>query len=1386
MAAWDLRGLGTKYPWLTVNETTLADFREPFDWSRDEEDVRSKPRTNAAREAGRKMVLAHSRDKVTDAVVLKELPTRNRPKAAIDSLDAIVHETKALVVAKPWQAPVIAHTRQKRQPPPTTTIKAPRKEAPRLPTTQRLNAARRVAEDDESHLRALLAQQIEAQRATLPLTFLFERNMTEYCKAKGVATIMAVFSKLQNKYLDEGLRRWKHHTTSRRAADTKARVQAQMQARAVQLFQRVAGGCLLGNLRTAYTRWVDTTHALVAAQRNRAAIRIQVHVKRRRDMAVLAQLKLARDARKARNTQLVLDLLLFEATGYAQLWMIRRQATAIRDRQAIEAQLHAACAVAIQRRYRGHRARHFVHELRIARHEAERARVQAELMYLATLRAAAIVIQCAVRVFLAKIALYDARMRARIRSENALLIQRAWRTSKGQKVLATRFAKRQLTLAEQAERERYMAKQRLLAEIEVRRQAAATTIQRRARGILGRRRAQSRRYEIALDAAARRVQASWRKSTGRFALHLRFLAQKERLAARRLDAAVCIQCAFRCFYATQRVRILRRERQARLDEAARQVAWARKQVESALRIQCLYRGYKVRAKVAAWHAAATSIQCMVRQHFARAVRRTREIELRQLQARQHAAAVTIQRIQRGRKGRRRAKAEAEAQRRAAEQRQQSASRIQSRLRGNQSRTALRTLHRAQQVVLAQQRRTTSRAPSPLAKLLSSLPLSALTLTHVAAIDDGITAATLAMQREDRAVTRIQCLYRGRNGRFAYHLLLEAKYRRDLLEAASATQIQRRVRGRMGRALVAKVRARKQHHETALAYKRSLAAREAKEKWLMDVDMEKFRAQVEKERALEHALRIARAEADLARVQAEALELQKRIADTNKQLADEKASAWDEVTDSYGYVYYSNRLTGETSWEIPSRAAKKAKVADGAPPKTPDAWEELYNPNTGQMYFHNRATGETKWTPTDDAPPVGDAASIAPPKEPEPASRPSTPAARLATPKPATPKPATPSVPEVAKRLCWCCKKASAVKECVHCPTPNVAYCSSCFAKEHRAETKRAHDFKPLLADGTREHAKCQHCDALATYHCPACDAGTRFSCDDCFQLRHATAERLTHKPLHFSSSASLCSHCVASERCVAQRICHDCHDKFCPDCAAAVHASGKKKLHHIELLNVLKVDLAPLETYCIRCDVDVAVRFCNLCGDNFCVACYETEHARGRKAEHTYILCSDAATAGDWVEIFDEKRGGHLYYNLVTKETVEAKPSVLLLGLERHRDGIAESLREKKKKEVERESELVALRETVKALQEEKELERRYREQQAILEDDPELLTTKPKKAWWKSKAQVEKEKKEREDKVVMALLVTNQRKAKMHQEAMEMGSSTYATAILDSVIQPT
>ncbi|OQR93414.1 hypothetical protein ACHHYP_02546 [Achlya hypogyna] len=1362
----DVSELRTKYPWLQLTDAAVRDFNAPFVWGKPDR----RPRAQA-REAGRKMLLAAARDAATDAVVLKQLPRRAPPPTA-DSLDAIVHQSKQLVKAPPWQAPVVPAPKWKHAP-------ARQKTRPQVSKAIALEVALHVAQDDESALRERLEKEVEAQRATLPLTFLFERNMTEYCKEKGIETIVSVFAKLQNKWLFEGLRRWKLHTAGRRHAETQQKVQAQMQARALQMFNRVAGGCLLGNIRTAFQRWTTATRALVTAERHSAAIRIQVHVKRRRDMALLGRLKAAREAQRARDAALLQELLSLEALGYAQLWQIRRQVDMIKERQELEAQLRTRSATAIQSRYRGYRGRCYARVFRRQRQEDALRRAAEERAYFARIHAAAIVLQREVRRYLAKLALYDRRMQARIRHDNALMIQHAWRTSKGQKVLATRFARRQLTLAEQAERERYLARQRLIAELEARRQAAATTIQRRARGMLGRRKAALRKYEVALEAAARRVQASWRKSTGRFALHLRFLAQRERLAARRTAAALCIQTTVRRWLAAQRVAVLRQARQDRRDEEARVRAHEALRERSATLLQRVFRGHIVRRGLRRMHAAATSIECMVRQHQARATRRAKEAARQELRARQHAAAVEIQRVARGRLGRQKARAVAEARRLEAEKRQLSASRIQSRLRGNQSRTAMRTLHCARQVVLQQQGRTLSKGLSPLARLVTTLPSTSLAFAHVAALESAIVDAKAVMQAEDRAATRIQCLYRGRHGRFAYHLLLEAKHRRDLLEAACATQIQRRVRGRIGRAKVAKVRARRQRHEAALAYKRSLAAQEAKQKWLIDVDMEKFRAEVERERANEHALLIARQEAELARLTAEALDARRRVEEANKQRAEETANAWDEITDSYGYVYYTNRVTGQTSWDVPAELLKKraAATAEAAPKPAPakDEWEELYNPNTGQMYFHNRATGETKWTPSDEAPPA------------TPDVHKDPPLAVADAPQPADPAPAVEAAPHVDapkafSTMCWSCKKRPAIRQCVGCTAPTRDYCTVCFAKEHRAATKRDHDFKLLAPDGTREWALCCGCGGKATHYCAECDPGTRYLCEKCFPQRHETAASLSHQSLHFSSSASLCAHC-SGERLVAQVLCHECLDKFCPACYETLHASSKKKQHPYARLNVLKADLGEEETYCVACDVVVATRLCNLCGDSYCDACYDAAHAKGRKAEHTFILCKDAATAGDWVEIFDSNRKGHLYYNLVTKETVEEKPSVLLLGLDRHRDMIAENLRDKKKREVERESEVVALRESVRALQEEKELERRYREQQAILQDNPDVLQTKPRKRWWQSKAQLEKERKQREDNVVLSLMMTQARKQKLHQEAMEIGSASYATAILDSVI---
>ncbi|RHZ02687.1 hypothetical protein DYB37_010595 [Aphanomyces astaci] len=63
--------------------------------------------------------------------------------------------------------------------------------------SQDLERALTQAKADELALFKSLGDTIDAQRATIPLQFLFERNMSAYCIQKGVETILHVFSTLQ-------------------------------------------------------------------------------------------------------------------------------------------------------------------------------------------------------------------------------------------------------------------------------------------------------------------------------------------------------------------------------------------------------------------------------------------------------------------------------------------------------------------------------------------------------------------------------------------------------------------------------------------------------------------------------------------------------------------------------------------------------------------------------------------------------------------------------------------------------------------------------------------------------------------------------------------------------------------------------------------------------------------------------------------------------------------------------------------------------------------------------------------------------------------------------------------------------------------------------------
>ncbi|RHY78414.1 hypothetical protein DYB38_008105 [Aphanomyces astaci] len=130
---------------------------------------------------------------------------------------------------------------------------------------------------------------------------------------------------------------------------------------------------------------------------------------------------------------------------------------------------------------------------------------------------------------------------------------------KGKKAMASRFTKRKMSMEEQAEREVFLARQKFLAEMEKRRQACAVIMQRRIRGYLAR-----------------------KHSKGRYALHLRFLAQRERLEWEREAAALRIQTQWRRHVAWKEAQKRRRDRNEAIAAAARE-AERRRHLKRSLR-----------------------------------------------------------------------------------------------------------------------------------------------------------------------------------------------------------------------------------------------------------------------------------------------------------------------------------------------------------------------------------------------------------------------------------------------------------------------------------------------------------------------------------------------------------------------------------------------------------------------------------------------------------------------------------------------------------------------------------------------------------------------------------------------------------------------------------
>ncbi|CAK4897737.1 unnamed protein product [Aphanomyces euteiches] len=103
------------------------------------------------------------------------------------------------------------------------------------------------AKADEEATKRALDMEIEAQRAKLPLQFLFEHNLSEYSMEKGVQSIIHVLSQLQSKLLFDGFERWKHRTAERDAFLARQRMIAELEQRrenCAVIMQRLIRGFL--------------------------------------------------------------------------------------------------------------------------------------------------------------------------------------------------------------------------------------------------------------------------------------------------------------------------------------------------------------------------------------------------------------------------------------------------------------------------------------------------------------------------------------------------------------------------------------------------------------------------------------------------------------------------------------------------------------------------------------------------------------------------------------------------------------------------------------------------------------------------------------------------------------------------------------------------------------------------------------------------------------------------------------------------------------------------------------------------------------------------------------------------------------------------------------
>ncbi|TYZ62082.1 hypothetical protein PybrP1_005670, partial [[Pythium] brassicae (nom. inval.)] len=1205
----------------------------------------------------------------------------------------------------------------------------------------------------EQKLKDKVSCQIEVEKAKLPLTFLFERNLDQhYCKEKGMLTISRIFSKLQHRLLFATFERWSNLVDAQRSQERKDAAFKRSQVQALAFFNKLASDAYVGSLDRAFRRWHTRAGELVAFERHQAATLIQVRFHQRRAKELLRGLKKAALDKEFKRKAEIQQLLRFEAHGRAMQWSTLRNGfdLLLQNHCARRIQLLFRRFIVQRRIVRRMERKHAATAIQspwrrvLAKRELAVRKEQRWLRHEREIRSA-ITIQARARSHLAK--REATRRREWLSNENqrATELQHCWRRRRGRLELRRRFAARKVLLDAERARLEELERHQEEARREQRQHEAALSLQRVYRGFRGRCEYNVELAAQRLELAARRVQTSWRRSKGRYVLQLRFSAQRDRIEAQRQSAALCIQCCFRSFRARRALAALRFERQRR--------------ERAATAIQRVLRGRTARQQFARKRRATITIQSGVRGKLARRERQRRLDEKIAHFERSTAAVTQLQRWVRGVFGRRLARRIRELKEREEELSRSAALLIQKRARGVEARKTATLLREVAAVVDLEQRRHFQASKCEASQLLqfmtdfymrrqarrtsadaSDSDEDGVRFSHDQCLwlQERLRDARQQIAREDSAVVFLQRMYRGFVARMDFVVMKVRAMQRRELETKMAARIQRHARGFLTRRRVVKLRQHRRLEELKQAYIRERKWKEDEQRWKEQYQREQIEMQIRKVKDMELELREAKRDAELAKYRAEVAAFKKQELVALQELAryerkqakksvhgnkeqddgdagdgDALEAGWVEMTDEYGNTYYYNESSFESSWDRPARKTAASTAAEASTkPSASTADSTNCDPTPLSL------TKSTLNKQADDASTV-------------------------------------PQTPGVSEGACCKCQVSPATKECLDCGDPaQHRYCASCFVLEHfslpveSGRSKQSHDF--ALLSKVEKRARCQSpaCRdgpgeaGLATYYCSECtnpfssvkrsstlstqlrakeqprdppspanplDQPTGcFYCENCFPQAHESAHELQHvsSALHFRTGATLCCDCGLL---VATRVCEQCDEEFCSACFERIHGySVRKREHAWTALEIVKDELgSDKDAYCIECDLRRASRLCNLCGDGFCDACFASAHEKGKKQQHTWIAWERFVQVGDWLEILDEKTGAKIYFNIETKESSTKQPFELKPGAERHQLQLQERKLLQKRKALELESEIVRLREQVREIQEREALAQR-------------------------------------------------------------------------------